>query len=640
MVGLKRFFHGRLHRPAFLGQGDAASKDFDYLQGIDLNPYGSPTGQLSPRRPPPGPPPVSPGLKSPRALDVDQHLRGIERQFEQLHELDAASSAVRSSRHIDVVEALFTSHRYDINVKWSPITPYNEDVADRNMDRRKEGQQNSCSRASSIYQEDMTDRQSDRGRRRSRTPVRESKVLGDKIRVTTSQEDLRLFPRPPTSIPTRAAQTRPTSSLRSQSSAPNLSAEQADPSQNTAACSSTGHLDVPRGRKTGESPRNRSTSRKNVRDLSINTELAASGRQKMEHRAIQPPTPRQYLAGPSPSIAEIVNSPMPAVTPTSASPQPTASYNVEEIMDMFRQAYRSTQATSPHPTFETLHDAIIREINSHEAFRNLPVPDMGPAFTPSPSQETFGSDVTLVGSGSSQGSSDKENQFTKLIRKGSLGRKRRNSDGASKVLPPTNAAKGHDKVFKRGPDLPLPGRRRRHTYGQPPTPGLIESVQRDQQVQGERSKEAGTLRSVLPKALHGRAKSDPKRIPSSREASAMLNRQPSVRRMRAHSSASVRASRIDFSPDHDEDSIIQLPHVDEPPHVQIRSVDDNNVTYIFNAKLPIDPEELDRLTRRASKKNATASNTADRVPSNPTVPLNEKRIPLRKDQVGPGQLEW
>ncbi|KAL1998997.1 hypothetical protein VTN02DRAFT_5220 [Thermoascus thermophilus] len=637
MVGLKRFFHGRLHRPSFLGQGDVASKEFDYLQGIDLNPYGSPTGQPSPRRPPPGPPPVPPALKSPRALDVDQHLRGIERQFEQLHKLDSASSAVRSSRHIDVVEALITSHRDEINVKWSPITPYNEDVADRNMDRRKEGRQMSRSRASSTYQEDMTDRQSDRGRRRSRTPVRESKMLGDKIRVTTSQEDLRLFPRPPTSIPTRATQTRPTSSLRSQRSAPSLSVEQAEPSQNTAACSSTGHLDVPRGRKTGESPRNRSVSRKNVRDLSINTELAASGRQKIEHCAIQPPTPRQYLAGPGPSIAEIVNSPMPAVIP-----QPTASYDVEEIMDMFRQAYKPSQPTSPHPTFETLHDAIIREINSHEAFRNLPVPDMGPAFTPSPSQETFGSDITLVGSGSSQGSgsSDKENQVTRLILKGSLGRMRRNSDAVSKVFPPTNTAKGHDKVFKRGPDLPLPGRRRRHTYGQPPTPGLIESVQRDQQVQGGKFKEDGTLRSGLPKVLHGRAKSDSKRIPSPREASAVLNRQPSVRRMRAHSSASVRASRIDFSPDHDKDCIIPLPHVDGPPHVQIRSVDDNNVTYIFNAKLPIDPEEMDRLTRGAPKKNATASNTADRVPSNPMVPLNEKRIPLRKDQVIPGQLAW
>ncbi|KAL2222097.1 hypothetical protein M432DRAFT_208572 [Thermoascus aurantiacus ATCC 26904] len=665
MVGLRRFFSvekGRSHRPAVLGQKDVASRDFNYLQGIDNDPYGSSTGPLSPLD---SPPPMSPGLKSPRALDVDHHLQGIERQFEQLHERFGArpwsssqshsdtSSSSAAPRHVDVVEALFSSHRYNINAKWLPITPYNEDVADRNMSRPKDNQTTSHSRAPSvIYKEDVADGKSDH----SRTPNRDSKLLGDgrqhcRIIVTTSQEDLQRFPRPPTTLPTaaisRAARTGPDSSLRSQNLAPNLSAEQTDLSQNVTACSSNQHLDIPQGQKAGESPRNvRPISRKNMRDLSINTELAASGRRpaKIEHRANQPPTSHQHLAGPSPSIDEIVNSPLPAATPTSIAPQPTTSYNFEEIMDMFRQAYESTQATSPQPTFETLEDAIVREINSHEAFRRLPVPDSGPPFTPSPTQETFSGDAVAPGRPGSSKGSDKENHLTKLIRKGSLGRKRRNSDGASKALPPTNAPKGHDKIFRRSPDLS--GRSRSHTYSQPPTADLIESVQRTQQVRGEKPKEPGSFRGVRPKVLHGRTKSDPKRIPKAQDVSTMPmpNPPPSVRRMRAHSSATVRGSRSDFAQDNDEDSVIELPHVD-PPRVQIRSVDENNVTYIFNAQLPLDPDELKNLTGKAFKKNAIGSNTADRVSGKPSVPLTEKRMPLpggslNKDQLDSRQTVW
>ncbi|KAL4980091.1 hypothetical protein BDW66DRAFT_125594 [Aspergillus desertorum] len=409
----------------------------------------------------------------PSALSENDHFPNIERRFEMLHDQlkarpmspslqvphSRASSRLsnRHSRHVDLLDALFSSHRYQMQSAstMSPIAPYNEDVAERNMVpflRRRNGlKRSSYTRIiSALYQEDVADRnmaqntlfpaarrlttshssQLDDQRQRAgargcaRARSREgqlvnsvsqealfsvSKSIRDQAVAVSERSDplgegplrtQRSAPTLPEMTPTSEEGIWPhlgvppaqkqgdsgdswtNKALPDSPTLPTIisvSGDQEDPSNPSPR--------LPNGRRTPMVPR--SGSRKNILDLSINTELATRGRpKKIAHKAIQPPTPNTLDPTKNPSIAEIMNSPLP-VAASTPSTLPSANPRVAEIMDMFRKAYTSTQAFTPHPTFETLQDAIIREINSHEAFQRVPVPEQGPPFTLSPSRDSF-----------------------------------------------------------------------------------------------------------------------------------------------------------------------------------------------------------------------------------------------------------
>jgi hypothetical protein len=111
----------------------------------------------------------------------------------------------------------------------------------------------------------------------------------------------------------------------------------------------------------------RPSSRRNVRDLSIDTKLAAPQKLfvKVGCHPVDAPASTSRRES-SASTAEIVNTPASVASSTGTSPR-AASYNINEIMDLFKDAYASSQMTNPNPTFESLQDAIVREINSHDA---------------------------------------------------------------------------------------------------------------------------------------------------------------------------------------------------------------------------------------------------------------------------------
>jgi hypothetical protein len=234
--------------------------------------------------------------------------------------------------------------------------------------------------------------------------------------------DLASFPRPPTSSGSEALAEGATT--------------------NAPAVPNKAGLKPEHGEKRTPLPKrpslSRASSSKNVLDLSIDTGITASRKPsiKIEHRVIQPPTPNKLAVPQAASIAEIVNSPLPAGTPSPFSPEFSHGYNADEIMNMFKQAYISTQKASPgHPTFETLQDAIIREINSHDAFQSVPVPTTEPPFTPPASDNSFDETILLPPPGPSrfkQDQTEKEGQISKRIRKGSFVRNRGKSISSTK----------------------------------------------------------------------------------------------------------------------------------------------------------------------------------------------------------------
>ncbi|KAK1139750.1 hypothetical protein N8T08_011214 [Aspergillus melleus] len=261
----------------------------------------------------------------------------------------------------------------------------------------------------------------------------------------------------------------------------------------------------------------------------------------------------------NPSIAEVMNSPLPAGTPTSISPLPQ-SKRIEEIMDMFRKAHSASQAVTPHPTFETLQDAIIREINSHEAFQRVPPPEQGPPFTPSPSQETFKQ-------GHNRTRSLKNGQFSKLARRGSVQKHARSKSSETRKSISTSVP---PKVF-----------RRRHTDALPPSPGLFETSETGKESCQEQvtymdlllrsekhSPNPGSKSTISPPPILGRSKTA-----------------PSVLHLRAQTSVSSSEGRPSFSADDSDEEVIQLPSVGIPC-VQIQGVDENNVSYVTGPTTP------------------------------------------------------
>ncbi|EFR02437.1 hypothetical protein MGYG_05431 [Nannizzia gypsea CBS 118893] len=129
----------------------------------------------------------------------------------------------------------------------------------------------------------------------------------------------------------------------------------------------------------------RRRSKRNVRDLSINTQLAAPGKKFAKIAKKQPLRP--VAASPrreaSANLDEIVNSPIALTSPLNPSPRLTG-FTASEMLNLFKQAYASSQTHAARPTFESLQDAIIREINSHDAFTHINPQSLSPV-SPVPS---------------------------------------------------------------------------------------------------------------------------------------------------------------------------------------------------------------------------------------------------------------
>ncbi|KAL4801148.1 hypothetical protein BDV19DRAFT_352806 [Aspergillus venezuelensis] len=641
MVALRRFFHAE-KTPSTPASDDRESQT--------QSPIGRPLSSAS--------------------LAENEKFQNIERQFEVLHDqlkarpahipLARASSHLtrKNPGHVDLLDALFSSHRYQgqmqhpPRVSPSPISPYNEDVAERNMApflRPKNGRKRHSRIISALYQEDVADRNMAKNviqsRRRSRSLSRGTSRLtshsyqldfqgrGDSARGRSrssqgskesqlvnsiSQEALYSVPksyRDQVAAESEQANASAEGFLRTHRSAPTVL-----PDQNltpTSEGSVSPHLGVPPAHKQGDSwtnrplpdsptlptvtsvrrtstetrrqqdSRNGSTpstrlpnasnykrpgmasragSKKNILDLSINTELAARGRpKKIAHKAIQPPTPSNLDGKKNPTIAEIMNSPLPVATP-SPSPLPSSNKKVTEIMDMFRKAYTSTtQDFAPHPTFETLQDAIIREINSHEVFQRVPFPEQGPPFTPSSSQESFDESATPPNP-----IALKDGQRRR--RRSSFKRSWRNSD-VRKSISTSDPADASRQELRQ--ELDVPNHRRQHTDAPPPSPGFFDTLIPQHP---DPPSESVTYMDLL-------LRSDNTNNVNPRQSKATSvsdwsghrsSTTPSVLYMRAQSSTSDDGS---LSFDDSDSDIIHLPSAPGIPKVKISGVDENDVTY-------------------------------------------------------------
>ncbi|OOF91660.1 hypothetical protein ASPCADRAFT_154671 [Aspergillus carbonarius ITEM 5010] len=677
MVALRRFFHAEKSSPANPDDQDTQP--------------GSPGGDDHH---------ASPNMKPSQRLAAENHYQKSEEQGDvtrgrmQSRPLSARSQAPpsrasnrlpeRNPRHVDLLDALFSSHRYQIQSAstLSPITPYNEDIAERNMVPFLRGmafKQKAYSRpVSALYQEEVADRNMSSSRNSSRslsrsasarsraTPPRTRQLGSQRYEVDrphSRAKDTKVprsySPESLISVPRSRADERPGSSreaasqrshLRSQRSAPDLLSERISAPQEEDSLGSNGYLGVPPAHKQGnqwsntplpDSPTlplsmrndssmneiqsirnapNTRSAKKNVHDLSINTKLAArkSPTTQLAHRAIQPPTPSATDVKQAPSIAEVMNSPLPVGTPTSVSPVPPFNEKVTEIMDMFKQAFASTQVMTPHPTFETLQDAIVREINSHEAFQRLSFPTE-PSLTPSPSQESFdrAPHVPLCpGPGLERSLSAKEGQFSKFIGKSSFKKHKRSLDQRKSISTsvPLTAFRASGTTS-----------RRRHTDAPLPSVGFLGTGETKKQ-QIETPEEQITYMDLLQPEkdfdnisskpqLHGNPNhSVSTKTNSSNGELEDIGRAPSILHMRAQASQS-RDSQTSYSEDDSDDEIIQLPSVGGMPQVWIQTVDQNNVTFLTRKKTT--PRNTYTLWPRKSTANANTRSTIpnDRVPS-------------------------
>lgn len=651
MVAFRRLFLAEKYPSTGLSSKEMTEGDFG-LSTTDIQP----TPCTSENRPPS--PRVKVAAPAKGQLEVDRHFERIERQLQEMHDslrtqpvsrtrvpARTSSRRTKNPRHVDLLDAVFASSQRNQGQspeKSSPVSPYNEDVAERNMTRFLQ----EPPRKRSLYsrfisalnnQEDGVDKNATkakdgtRSRSRStnmrpRNASRSSNTKGhnsdnsnrsdfrdeeSKMAESSPQESFRPKSRGEPVTFLNEPQTHGSPCLRSQRSAPNLSTDKPSPPPKVLNQSPVGNLAVPPAHKQGDAwsntplpdsptlptpvkqepsvekqpvhttpsatePRSPSTtrnyslpnrpapSRKNTRNLSINTDLAVNGKSaKPSHRAIQPPTPSNNDSKYNPSIAEVMNSPLPSATPTSISPI-SANPKVAEIMDMFRQAYTSTKAVSPHPTFETLQDAIVREINSHEAFQRVPISGPGPAFTPPPSQQSFDKNTNVSKapitstSGVNKNGSGKENQFTKLIKPAAFKKHRRNSRSISTSVP--------SKVLGR---VSTSSSRRRHTDAPPPSPGFLDEPAQEKLNETSQEPMPSTglplqSRTASPgAATKKRSVSLSKNLDNVQSPGILslqgLKATPSVYYMRAQTSASSSDGGGSFSVEDSDDDVLQLP---------------------------------------------------------------------------------
>lgn len=727
MVALKKLFQqsdpDRSRPSSSLGLGNARADERYYAAAREH----LESGRLSAAPPSPGLP--SPGLKNPHSIDVSHHFDQIDKQFEDLHQHmrdDRPQSAqselpppppttvgvprYSNSRHIDLMDALYTADR-DQALSPSPVSPptspYNEDVAERNMTRFLRIQYRkgfSSSRIlSALYQEDVADRNiakyggqsrstsalSSRssppapGRRgRGLSPMgsdgkrRVSRTITLKKGSWMSEGDLRTRSSPDRDSGSSRA-SHASTLIRLQRSAPTLFPEETDAAEEEVP-DAVQRLGVPPAYKQGKRwsstplpdsptlpfpisngrnsssgadappvlqaptptarnsslnsrslsppPSSGSSSKKNVRDLSINTQLAAKGHQKISHRAIQPPTPSNFEMKRAPSIAEVMNSPLPAPTPTSPDESSESPrFKFSEMMEFLKHAYMSTQAISSHPTYESLQDAIVREINSHDAFKSVPVPIAGPPFTPSDQDKFVHNSRTDLNRSASAG------QLSKIIRKGSFKKHKRDSESRQSI------SSVQSKGFLRNV-------RRRHTDAPLPSPGLVAELQQSRETDqpgGEQLTYMDILRASSVKSTNSRhamrselaanipieISNAPRSTPDSRPITA-----GTVYCMQAHSDSSNcwenRNSGTGSQGTYEEsdDEIIHLPSVGTPPpRVQIEGVDENNVRYVIDSATASDAHKLMSWPQRVRRANSPQPASCE----NSLSPLARARMQLR-----------
>ncbi|KAJ9486726.1 hypothetical protein VN97_g6592 [Penicillium thymicola] len=572
----------------------------------------------------------------------------------------------------------------------SPASLYNEDVAERNMTRFLRIQYRngvaSSGILSALYQEDVADRNiakySSPGRSLSHLSSRSSPAAPGRVRIPESQrrkarkrdpgkpswasaDNLRTKLSPDDGSGTSSPRSQ---SLRPQRSAPSLSADEDFVPQEDAPPTPVQRLGVPPAYKQGRRWSNtplpdsptipipmgdsdgaaeapsvprppatiaRSTqrslpppqlsepgSKKNARGLSINTQLAAKGRPKIAHRAIQPPTPSTGELKRAPNIAEVMNSPLPVSTPIS--PPKSSRFKASDMMDFFNKAYKSLQGS--HPTCETLQDAIVREVNSHEAFRRVPVPAPGPPFTPAADQDEFSNDYRSA-SALHRSPSAKSRLMNKSSSKHKSNPETRRSISTSV---------GYDRLLRKVSSSPA---RRRHTDAPAPTPGFLAEFQPHEEpiITRPGSGEPITYLDVLhasseqrpistgpcasPSVSRKRARSE-----STGNLAAMACSGPDVPPlapgtvycMQAHSAPSS-----DSSQEESDDDIIHLPNPSPPPRVQIEGVDENNIRYVIDAASPDEAQKLmywPQQVRRGATPNPYGNSLS---------PLSRARMQLR-----------
>ncbi|KAJ5159713.1 uncharacterized protein N7482_006717 [Penicillium canariense] len=729
MVALKRLFQPERtpSRPFTSPRSSGAESDEPYFGTVE-----SPTrtklrsGFLSAG--PPSPALQSPGLHAFQAHDVAHHFDQIEKQFEDLHQslgqrpLSSQSQLPSpvpgrlvpkdpNARHIDLMDAVASSEQFQepsTEVASPPTSPYNEDVAERNMTRFLRIQYRSGLAGSRIlsalYQEDVADRNiakyGSTSRSLSSMSSRSSPPAPGRVRNLSPNGQRKRNPRKPqwtsdgdlrnrsasrdTASGTWSRISQTSSLLRQQRSAPNMhpddDTEEApapvirrlgvppvykqgkrwshtplpdSPTLPPPSSDGGGGSDnrgestaVPRpplttsrsssltARSLSPPPSSGSTSRKNVRDLSINTELAAHGRPKIAHRAIQPPTPSDFGTKRAPSIAEVMHSPLPAPSP----PRPSPRFKVSEMMDLFNKAYMSSQALSPHPTYESLQDAIVREINSHEAFKKVPVPAAGPPFTPSPTRETFEHRPRSAQPGLSRSAS--AGSISKIIRKSSFKKHKRNA-GSQQSISTITPTKGYDRIFRKTSPSTS---RRRHTDAPAPSPGLLADIKQSQETASPvqltymdvlyraGNDTCATSSSKNPHASWKRGRSDStSNLSAMARANSDRPRTPgpvgAVYCMQAHSTSS-RDSQSSISHEDSDDDIIHLPSVGAPPpRVQIEGVDENNVRYVIDSATAADAQKLMSWPQRSRRTNPPAPTSAPCEDS--LSPLSRTQMQLR-----------
>lgn len=598
-----------------------------------------------------------------------------ERQFERFwEEYEESNSELQRppnvptcvtahiSRHVDLLEALFSSHRYQMPTKaLSPIAPYNEDIAERNMIRPPRKMPTALAdvpSSPSLYQEDVADRNIAVGssscssspragspssqttipksiRKRWPTPTKGGRVGSQKLPGRKWEETMESETNTqdsPRSTFTCQNENRRTPLMRTAQSSPvirtdrsasdgisqtatdstavdclgvpsaynqggvlsnaplpdsptlpleltynvNANNEDGDAAQSTPALS---RGDSPTASSTTSRASSQLNARKNVRDLSIDTEAAASGRRitRISHRAIQPPTPLDTERQ-NPSIAEVMNLRLPSQNASPIACHPSIAHAANDMMEAFRLA-SIPKNTKPMPTCETLQDTIVREINSHEAFQRVPVPDDEPPFAP-PASEPAPFDEgskrrkrTISKSG--RGLLAKDNQISKLIGRGAQKKRSRNPEFSGSVTT-GNSSTG----FRRHTDAPAPSR---ELLDYTRTTRRTVSDGSTQQVNGPVKKNRrGSSTSVDQRtpSCFGRVKNfDTSSKSSSRGTPESSSTQGSVCYMRAHSEPSPSTDQNSGSPAPDEeDEIIQLPSVG-PPGSQFQGVDMNNVAY-------------------------------------------------------------
>lgn len=613
-----------------------------------------------------------------QSLDVAHHFDQIEKQFVDLHDrlgqptsqsqsrptTHLTAPKIQTGRHIDLMDALNSPDRPHTTTPESlspPVSPFNEDVAERNMTRflriqYQKGYSNSRI-LSALYQEDVADRNiakySAPERTMSGLSCRSSPTAPGRVRIPegqkrlskkrepgkptwTSAENLRTNPSKDDGAGTATLRPQPDlkTALRPQRSAPSLGVDEAFVAQDVPP-SPVQRLGVPPAYKLGKrwsntplpdsptiplmgdnsgaaeapsiprplssvsgkscltkrshtpQPSSPSSSKRNARGLSINTQLAANGRSKITHRAIQPPTPSTSNMKRTPSIAEVMNSPLP-VSSCASSPKSSAQMKPSELVDLFTKAYMSSQG--PIPTYETLHDAIVREVNSHEAFKRVPVPVPGPPFTPAADKNSNDSEQATGLNRSSSTKSRLNKSFMKHKRTPESRRSISNSVG-------------YDRLMRKVAGSPA---RRRHTDAPLPSPGFLVDVP-------SKRPEVAPLPTGEPLTYMDVLRASNENLPASNASCAA----PNVSRKRGRSDSASNlaiprpAPEISLPPktvycmqahstpanmgslDDDDDDIIHLPSLGmPPPRVQIEGVDENNIRYVIDAASPDDAHRL------------------------------------------------